>query len=103
MRSPEFITRPRLKFLRSVHPEVVEYLESIPSTELSSTISSLLVRAVWDVTGRSHAAIQHQAQAHDPEPKSVHAGNVVRTAETSSQNLEAFGLEEGNLDAFDYS
>jgi hypothetical protein len=108
MKPPEFIARPRLKFLRSVHPEVVEYLESIPTAALPATVASLLVRAIWDVTGRSHAAggfplIQHQSQAHDPGRDSVRTDNGGKAAEPFGQNLDAFGLVDGGLDAFDYS
>lgn len=98
----KIVIRPRLKFLHSVYPEVVEYLTSIPPNELSLAIHSLLVRAVWDVTGRSHPPrLRSSAPPSDLAP--VRSEGIASTLEGAVHGLAAFGVERGDTDAFDYS
>ncbi|MGH6626030.1 MAG: hypothetical protein ACRECD_05735 [Burkholderiaceae bacterium] len=104
------IIRPRLKFLRVAHPEVVSYLESFDPKDLASVLTALVVRGVWDVTGQTGNA---QGSGHVPNqtqtmtvlaPATDNAGHPHNDpADPVEGGLAAFGIGVGDMDAFEYN
>ena len=102
-----FNVRVRLAFDERAHPEVVEFLRSIPSRQLSGVIAGLVTRAIPQtgspIVGRFQAAHSRSAKSsqqggskHDAATPASHA-----LVDTRLPGLGAYG--EVDDDAFNYA
>ena len=109
-----FNVRVRLAFDERAHPEVVEFLRSIPSRQLSGVIAGLVTRAIPQtgspIVGRFQARPLETSAAHSRSAKSSQQGGSKHDAATPASHalvdtrlpgLGAYG--EVDDDAFNYA